>query len=63
MTLCKNERNTILAALRAWQVRLLSGKWPSGDILKVINDTAGEGADFASPEDIDNLCEKLNTEE
>lgn len=52
--------NTVLAALRFYQVYLQNGRLPEGEQLKAIFDIAGDGADFASPEDIDDLCEALN---
>ncbi len=60
MKLERNHLNTILAALRLRQHRLTHGCYPTGDELAAIEEIAGEGVDFASPEDIDDLCEMLN---
>lgn len=59
-TLHINHRNTILAALRYWQVLLRDGKPAAGDELKAIVEIAGEGWDCATPEDVGDMCEDLN---
>lgn len=54
-------RNTILAALRLYQHFLFTGKLPKGQQLQHIKEIAGEGIECASPEDIDDICEQINS--
>jgi hypothetical protein len=55
------ERDTILASLLWYQHVLMTGREPEGAQRKAIFDVAGDGAKngVLSPEDIDDLLEKL----
>lgn len=52
--------NTILAALRYWQVLQETSIPAHGDRLDAIIELAGEGMEMATSEDIDDLCEAIN---
>lgn len=56
-----NIKATVLAALRFWQAQLETGRPAWGERLQEIHAIAAEGGMQASPEDIDDLCEAINT--
>lgn len=56
------ERATVLAGLRALQHYLTHGVWPDPVRTRAIIDVATDGGTLTNlaPEDIDELCERLN---
>jgi len=60
----RRELNTIIAALRYYQEFLVSGRQPNDDQMRMVADIAGDGEmkgnEPLSPEDIDDLCERIN---
>lgn len=60
MTLDKRELGSVLAGLRLLQHYWFHGTPPDKDQLKAIYDIAGDGNDCLTPEDLDELCERLN---